>query len=133
MNDGMFFPLPLQVLILTLKTSAPHCLRFLVCAVCLYTGFLFCGWIMFSPYNLKVCWPLFKVIYFYKLVILHIPLSLIVAMRSWGTQNFYYGSCSCWGWQMIKVEAVRSRSTAVSCVVSTVCIVYCKEKEFLNM
>ncbi|RUS71855.1 hypothetical protein EGW08_020389 [Elysia chlorotica] len=42
-----------NVLILTLKTSFPHVLRFLVCAICLYTGFLFCGWTIFSPYNLK--------------------------------------------------------------------------------
>ncbi|KAK3786961.1 hypothetical protein RRG08_037426 [Elysia crispata] len=42
-----------NVLILTVKTSFPHVLRFLVCAICLYTGFLFCGWTIFSPYNLK--------------------------------------------------------------------------------
>ncbi|GFN95147.1 mucolipin-3-like [Plakobranchus ocellatus] len=42
-----------NVLILTVKTSFPHVLRFLVCAICLYTGFLFCGWAIFSPYNLK--------------------------------------------------------------------------------
>ncbi|CAL1545631.1 unnamed protein product, partial [Lymnaea stagnalis] len=42
-----------NVLILTLKTSFPHVLRFLVCAICLYTGFLFCGWVVFSPYHIK--------------------------------------------------------------------------------
>ncbi|GFS01561.1 mucolipin-3-like [Elysia marginata] len=42
-----------NVLILTVKTSFPHVLRFLVCALCLYTGFLLCGWTIFSPYNIK--------------------------------------------------------------------------------
>ncbi|XP_005099929.2 mucolipin-3 [Aplysia californica] len=42
-----------NVLMLTLKTSFPHVLRFLVCAVCLYMGFLFCGWVVFSPFHIK--------------------------------------------------------------------------------
>ncbi|BFY99923.1 hypothetical protein BsWGS_02963 [Bradybaena similaris] len=42
-----------NILILTLKTSFPHVLRFLVCALCLFTGFMLCGWIVFSPYHIK--------------------------------------------------------------------------------
>ncbi|XP_059162837.1 mucolipin-3-like isoform X2 [Physella acuta] len=42
-----------NILILTLKTSFPHVLRFLFCAICLYAGFLFCGWVVFSPYHIK--------------------------------------------------------------------------------
>ncbi|BFZ17152.1 hypothetical protein BsWGS_20193 [Bradybaena similaris] len=42
-----------NILILTLKTSFPHVLRFLVCAICLYIGFLICGWVVFSPYHIK--------------------------------------------------------------------------------
>ncbi|CAG5129117.1 unnamed protein product, partial [Candidula unifasciata] len=42
-----------NILILTLKTSFPHVLRFLVCAICLFAGFMLCGWIVFSPYHIK--------------------------------------------------------------------------------
>ena len=43
-----------QVLILTLKRSAPNVLRFVVVAGVFYVGFCFCGWVVFGPYHIKV-------------------------------------------------------------------------------
>lgn len=42
-----------NVLILTVKKSMPSVLRFSVCAAICYGGFVFCGWLVFSPYNVK--------------------------------------------------------------------------------
>jgi hypothetical protein len=43
-----------QVIILTLKKAAPNVARFLLCAVLLYAGFTFCGWLILGPYHMKV-------------------------------------------------------------------------------
>jgi uncharacterized membrane protein YciS (DUF1049 family) len=45
----------LQVIILTLKKAAPNVVRYLLCAVLLYAGFTFCGWLILGPYHMKVC------------------------------------------------------------------------------
>ncbi|CEF59832.1 Polycystin cation channel, PKD1/PKD2 domain-containing protein [Strongyloides ratti] len=42
-----------NVLVLTLKKSIPNILRFLVCAIILYGGFLIAGWVIIGPYSLK--------------------------------------------------------------------------------
>uniref|UniRef100_A0A0N5BCV1 PKD_channel domain-containing protein n=1 Tax=Strongyloides papillosus TaxID=174720 RepID=A0A0N5BCV1_STREA len=42
-----------NVLVLTLKRSIPNILRFLVCAIILYGGFLIAGWVVIGPYSLK--------------------------------------------------------------------------------
>uniref|UniRef100_A0AC35TYH8 SH3 domain-containing protein n=1 Tax=Rhabditophanes sp. KR3021 TaxID=114890 RepID=A0AC35TYH8_9BILA len=42
-----------NVLVLTLKKSIPNILRFLVCALILYCGFLVAGWVIIGPYSLK--------------------------------------------------------------------------------
>ncbi|ODM90942.1 Mucolipin-3 [Orchesella cincta] len=42
-----------NVLILTLKRATPHVLRFLICAILLYAGFTFCGWLILGPYHIK--------------------------------------------------------------------------------
>lgn len=42
-----------NILILTLKQAFPNILRFMVCALLLYFGFMFCGWLILSPYHLK--------------------------------------------------------------------------------
>lgn len=47
-----FFP-KYNMLILTLKRSLPNVLRFTLCAVFLYAGFCFCGWIVLAPYHIK--------------------------------------------------------------------------------
>ncbi|XP_063991137.1 mucolipin-3-like [Diachasmimorpha longicaudata] len=42
-----------NVVILTLKKAAPKVARFLVCAILIYAGFTFCGWLTLGPYHLK--------------------------------------------------------------------------------
>lgn len=42
-----------NVVILTLKKAAPQVARFLLCAVLIYAGFAFCGWLILGPYHLK--------------------------------------------------------------------------------
>lgn len=47
-----FFP-KYNMLILALKRALPNVLRFTLCAVFLYLGFCFCGWIVLAPYHVK--------------------------------------------------------------------------------
>nr|MBE5724881.1 transient receptor potential cation channel, mucolipin ortholog [Cucujiformia] len=42
-----------NVVILTLERAAPQVARFLLCAVLIYAGFTFCGWLVLGPYHLK--------------------------------------------------------------------------------
>ncbi|XP_013188452.2 mucolipin-3-like [Amyelois transitella] len=42
-----------NVVILTLKKAAPKIFRFLICALLLYAGFTFCGWLILGPYHMK--------------------------------------------------------------------------------
>lgn len=42
-----------NVVILTLKKAAPKLGRFLICALLIYAGFTFCGWLILSPYHIK--------------------------------------------------------------------------------
>ncbi|XP_041359222.1 mucolipin-3-like isoform X2 [Gigantopelta aegis] len=42
-----------NVLILTLKAAFPNVLRFMVCTLCMYFGFVFCGWLVLGPYHIK--------------------------------------------------------------------------------
>lgn len=42
-----------NILILTVRKAAPNILRFLLCAVLIYSGFCFCGWVVLGPYHLK--------------------------------------------------------------------------------
>lgn len=42
-----------NILLVTLKASAPSVLRFCVCGSLLYFGYLFCGWIVLGPYHVK--------------------------------------------------------------------------------
>ncbi|KAK6189007.1 hypothetical protein SNE40_005064 [Patella caerulea] len=42
-----------NILIITLKTAFPNVLRFMVCALILYLGFMFCGWVILGPYHIK--------------------------------------------------------------------------------
>nr|CAB3263701.1 mucolipin-3 [Phallusia mammillata] len=42
-----------NILVLTMKRSLPHVLRFMVCASILYLGFMFCGWVVLGPYHHK--------------------------------------------------------------------------------
>nr|KAG5705297.1 hypothetical protein BaRGS_010748 [Batillaria attramentaria] len=42
-----------NILILTLKTAFPNVLRFSVCALAMYFGFMFCGWVILGPYHIK--------------------------------------------------------------------------------
>jgi mucolipin len=42
-----------NVVILTLNRAAPKISRFLLCALLIYAGFTFCGWLVFSPYHIK--------------------------------------------------------------------------------
>lgn len=43
-----------NVLILTMKRAAPNVMRFLICAILIYAGFTFCGWLILGPYHIKV-------------------------------------------------------------------------------
>lgn len=42
-----------NVVILTLKRAAPKISRFLLCALLIYAGFTFCGWLVLGPYHIK--------------------------------------------------------------------------------
>lgn len=42
-----------NILILTMKRATPNLLRFLLCALLLYMGFCFCGWVVLGPHNIK--------------------------------------------------------------------------------
>lgn len=42
-----------NVVILTLKRATPKILRFLLCALLIYAGFTFCGWLVLGPYHIK--------------------------------------------------------------------------------
>lgn len=42
-----------NVVILTLKKACPQVARFLLCAILIYAGFTFCGWLVLGPYHLK--------------------------------------------------------------------------------
>ncbi|XP_055372028.1 mucolipin-3-like [Condylostylus longicornis] len=42
-----------NVVILTLKKAAPKIVRFLLCALLIYGGFTFCGWLVLGPYHMK--------------------------------------------------------------------------------
>jgi len=42
-----------NVVILTLKKATPKVARFLICAILIYAGFTFCGWLVLGPYNMK--------------------------------------------------------------------------------
>ncbi|XP_066255745.1 mucolipin-3-like isoform X2 [Euwallacea similis] len=42
-----------NIVIVTLQKAAPQVARFLLCAVLIYAGFTFCGWLILGPYHLK--------------------------------------------------------------------------------
>ncbi|XP_008544936.1 mucolipin-3 isoform X1 [Microplitis demolitor] len=42
-----------NVVILTLKKAAPKVVRFSICAILIYAGFTFCGWLILGPYHIK--------------------------------------------------------------------------------
>jgi len=42
-----------NILILTMKRATPNILRFLLCAMLLYMGFCFCGWVVLGPHHIK--------------------------------------------------------------------------------
>lgn len=42
-----------NVVILTLEKALPHIGRFLLCALLIYAGFTFCGWLVLGPYHIK--------------------------------------------------------------------------------
>nr|MBE5724883.1 transient receptor potential cation channel, mucolipin ortholog [Cucujiformia] len=42
-----------NVVILTLEKAAPQVARFLLCAILIYAGFTFCGWLVLGPYHMK--------------------------------------------------------------------------------
>ncbi|KAF5269959.1 hypothetical protein FQR65_LT05758 [Abscondita terminalis] len=42
-----------NVLILTLKKATPKVARFSLCALIIYAGFTFCGWLVLGPYHMK--------------------------------------------------------------------------------
>lgn len=42
-----------NVVILTLHRAAPKICRFLLCALIIYAGFTFCGWLILGPYHIK--------------------------------------------------------------------------------
>lgn len=42
-----------NILLLTMRKAVPDVLRFLLCALMLYSGFIFCGWLILGPYHIK--------------------------------------------------------------------------------
>ncbi|XP_053394863.1 mucolipin-3-like isoform X2 [Mercenaria mercenaria] len=47
-----YFP-QFNILIVTLKKAFPNMMRFLVCCIMLYIGFVICGWVVLGPYHIK--------------------------------------------------------------------------------
>ncbi|CAF3175046.1 unnamed protein product, partial [Rotaria sp. Silwood2] len=47
-----FFP-KYNLLFVTVQKTLPLILRFLLCALIIYCGFMFCGWIVLGPYHTK--------------------------------------------------------------------------------
>lgn len=53
-SEGKMFIFAIfQILMLTLKRSAPNIMRFMTCAIVLYAGFLIAGWVIIGPYSMK--------------------------------------------------------------------------------
>jgi len=52
-SSGIFVYL-IQILIRTMKRSAPDVLRFLTCTFVFFFGFAICGWVVLGPYHIKV-------------------------------------------------------------------------------
>ncbi len=44
----------LQILILTLQAALPNVIRFSLCAVMIFLGYCFCGWIVLGPHHENV-------------------------------------------------------------------------------
>ena len=44
-----------QILLITIRSAAPNLARFMFCAMFIFFGFTFCGWIVLGPYHKKVC------------------------------------------------------------------------------
>lgn len=42
-----------NILILTLKKSIPNVIRFLLCAILLFCGYVVCGWVVIGPHHIK--------------------------------------------------------------------------------
>ncbi|XP_013412141.1 mucolipin-3 isoform X2 [Lingula anatina] len=42
-----------NILILTMKKSFPEVIRYLICALMFFFGFVFCGWVVLGPYHVK--------------------------------------------------------------------------------
>ena len=42
-----------NILVLTISTAMPNVLKFLSCALTLYTGYALCGWLVLGPFNEK--------------------------------------------------------------------------------
>ncbi|XP_019754608.1 mucolipin-3 isoform X1 [Dendroctonus ponderosae] len=42
-----------NIVILTLQRAAPKIARFMLCALIMYGGFTFCGWLILGPYHIK--------------------------------------------------------------------------------
>jgi len=42
-----------NILLITLRSAAPNLLRFMCCAMFMFFGFTFCGWIVLGPYHKK--------------------------------------------------------------------------------
>lgn len=42
-----------NILILTLKKSIPNVMRFLLCTVLLFSGYVVCGWVVIGPHHIK--------------------------------------------------------------------------------
>nr|MBE5724884.1 transient receptor potential cation channel, mucolipin ortholog [Cucujiformia] len=42
-----------NMVVLTLEKAAPQVARFLLCAILIYAGFTFCGWLVLGPYHMK--------------------------------------------------------------------------------
>lgn len=42
-----------NILILTLKKSLPNVMRFLLCTVLLFSGYVVCGWVVIGPHHIK--------------------------------------------------------------------------------
>jgi len=42
-----------NILVLTMKRALPNVIRYMFCALLIYSGFCFCGWLVLGPYHLK--------------------------------------------------------------------------------
>lgn len=87
-----------NMLIVTLKKAFPSVLRFLLCAMLIYAGFTFCGWLIFGPYHFKVIIPV--PFFFIMLTQLVFDLTVLFICHSFKRYRPHLNVCFRWSTAM---------------------------------